>query len=118
MRGEELESADVTERGIQGDRAYAVVDESSGKVSSAKNPREWGILVNFKTTLVDGEKVPAVQIKLPDGSVVSSRQNDVGQRLSAALGKRVPVLRLNSFRIARDSPRIGGKRADRTAPPC
>ncbi len=41
MLGQELESTDITERGIQGDRVYAVVDESSGKVASAKNRRDW-----------------------------------------------------------------------------
>jgi uncharacterized protein len=40
MMGEELSSSYVTERGMIGDRTYAVVDKQSGKVASAKNPRE------------------------------------------------------------------------------
>ena len=39
MMGEELNATEVTERGVVGDRHYAVVDPSTGKVAGAKNPR-------------------------------------------------------------------------------
>ena len=35
MMGEELNRAEVTERGLVGDRAYALVDGTDGKVASA-----------------------------------------------------------------------------------
>ena len=38
MMGEDLNAVDVTERGLLGDRTYALVDTSDGKVASAKNP--------------------------------------------------------------------------------
>jgi len=41
MMGEELNAADVTERGLLGDRAYALVDTSDGKAATGKNPRKW-----------------------------------------------------------------------------
>ena len=41
MLGEELNASYVTERGLVGDRAYALLDEETGKVASAKNPRKW-----------------------------------------------------------------------------
>ena len=31
MRGEQLEQAEVTERGLLGDRAYALIDAGTGK---------------------------------------------------------------------------------------
>jgi uncharacterized protein len=40
MMGEELNAAEVTSGGLLGDRAYALVDSSDGKVASAKNPRK------------------------------------------------------------------------------
>ena len=43
MMGEELNAADVTERGLFGDRAYALSDKADGKVGTAKNPRKWPI---------------------------------------------------------------------------
>jgi uncharacterized protein YcbX len=37
MMGEELTVADVTEGGLIGDRAYALIDNTTGKIASAKN---------------------------------------------------------------------------------
>lgn len=36
MMGEELTAADVREGGLIGDRAYALIDNSTGKIASAK----------------------------------------------------------------------------------
>ena len=44
MMGEELNAAAFTERGLAGDRVYALVDPTNGKVASAKNPRKWAKL--------------------------------------------------------------------------
>ena len=41
MMGEELNASDVTDRGLFGDRAYAILDPATGKIASAKNPRKW-----------------------------------------------------------------------------
>jgi len=48
MLGEELNSAEVTERGLVGDRQFAVVDRESGKIAGAKNPRKWGNFFDFR----------------------------------------------------------------------
>ena len=95
MMGEELNVSDVTQQGLLGDRAYALVDPSNGKVASAKNPRKWGKLFDFRATFIDppriGEKIPAVRITLPDGSTVSSGQDDRSQILSSVLGRQVTI---------------------------
>ena len=95
MMGEELNAADVTERGLLGDRAYALVDSSDGKVASAKNPRKWSQLFDCRAAFVDpprpGAKVPPVRITLPEGTVVSSEQGDVNQILSRALDREVTL---------------------------
>jgi MOSC N-terminal beta barrel domain len=51
MLGEELNAAEVTKAGLRGDRAYALVDSSDGKVVSAKNPRKWPHLFDWPTFL-------------------------------------------------------------------
>src|ERR671930_2118013 len=97
MMGEELKAAEVTERGLLGDRAYAIIDSSDGKVASAKNPRKWGNLFSFRPAFVEpphqGEKLPAVRITLPDGTVVTSGQNGLDELLSSALGREVTLER-------------------------
>ncbi|HET6920976.1 MAG TPA: MOSC N-terminal beta barrel domain-containing protein, partial [Jiangellaceae bacterium] len=39
MRGEQVEVVDLTDRGLVGDLAYALVDAETGKVISGKTPR-------------------------------------------------------------------------------
>ena len=93
MMGEELNAAEVTERGILGDRAYALVDTSDRRVASAKNPRKWPQLFDFRAAFVDtpraGGKVPPVRITLPDGTVVTSEDGDLNPILSRALNRQV-----------------------------
>src|SRR6267378_1338446 len=81
MMGEELNASEVAERGLLGDRVYALVDRSDGKVATAKNPRKWPSLFDFHATLIGpphaGAKAPPVRITLPDGTTVSSEQSDL-----------------------------------------
>ena len=95
MMGEELNAAEVTERGLRGDRAYALVDRADGKVASAKNPRKWPSLFDFRATFIEppsrGANLPPVRIVLPDGTIVSSAQRDVDQVLSRALHREVTL---------------------------
>src|SRR2546422_6622688 len=85
MMGEELNATEVTERGLLGDRAYALVDNSDGKAATAKNPRKWPRLFDFRATLLEparaAAKVPPVHMALPDGTPVTSNQSDLNEIL-------------------------------------
>jgi uncharacterized protein YcbX len=93
MGGEELNATEVTEFGLLGDRAYALIDSSDGKAATAKNPRKWPHLFHFRATFIEpprpAAKLPAVQITLPDGTTVASDQLDLNQILSKALNREV-----------------------------
>jgi uncharacterized protein YcbX len=95
MMGEELNAAEITERGLLGDRAYALVDNSDGKVASAKNPRKWPHLFHCHAAFIEPPrsalKVPPVRIGLPDGTSVVSDQVDIDQILSQALNRDVTL---------------------------
>ncbi len=97
MVGEELNASAVTARGLLGDRAYALVDRSDGKVASAKNPRKWPRLFDFRAAYVDtvqrGARLPAVRITLPDGATLTSEQADVDPTLSRELHREVTLAR-------------------------
>ena len=86
MMGEEMNAADITERGLLGDRAYALVDSATGKVASAKHPRKWGRLFDcraaFAAPPVADRALPQVRITLPDGALVTSDQPDADRILS------------------------------------
>jgi uncharacterized protein len=95
MMGEELNAAEVTERGLLGDRAYALVDSLDGKVVSAKNPRKWPQMFAFRAAFVNaprpGARMPSVRITLPDGTVVASDEADVHKSLAHVLGREVTL---------------------------
>jgi len=95
MMGEELNATEVTEHGLLGDRAYALLDSADGKVASAKNPRKWPDLFDFRATFTEPPRisgnVPAVRITLPDGTMTTSQQSDVKQILSKALKRKVTL---------------------------
>ena len=97
MRGERLEQGEFTERGLIGDRAYALIDADTGKVASAKSVRLFPDLFGCSAVFVeppqlDGE-LPPVRITLPDGTSVSSDTSDVDRVLSAFFRRDVTLTR-------------------------
>jgi uncharacterized protein len=103
MAGERRDAVTVTDRGLRGDRAYALVDRADGKVATAKNPRKWPRLFQFSATLSGddagagwdggraGAVLPPVLITTPEGAEVSSADPDVEQSLTLALGRDVEL---------------------------
>ena len=95
MMGEELNATEITKDGLLGDRAYALVDSLDGKVATAKNPRTWPTLFDFRAVLAEaprpGVKVPPVRITTPEGAIVNSEQPDVHRTLSNALKREVTL---------------------------
>jgi uncharacterized protein YcbX len=97
MRGELLDRVDLAERGIAGDRAFALIDEATGKVVSAKSVKLFPHVLDCRAAFVEpprpGEPVPAVHITLPDGGTVSSDAGDADRRLSAFFHRDVTLTR-------------------------
>jgi hypothetical protein len=95
MMGEELNSAAVTERGLLGDRAYALVDSETGKIASAKNPRKWPTLFDHRAVFTEpprvGKALPPVRMTLPDGVQVTSSNVGAETFLSGTLGRDVTL---------------------------
>jgi hypothetical protein len=105
MLGEELNSSYVTERGLVGDRAYALIDQETGKVASAKNPRKWGKLFDFRAAFIEDTPpqvveniLPPVRITFPDGThIFSSDQDYIDHSLSSVLGREVRLMRATNL---------------------
>src|SRR5271170_2317142 len=93
MLGERLSETEVKQRGLLGDRAYALRDTSDGKIATAKNPRKWPNLFDYGAAMIGaataGEKLSAARITLPDGTTISTEQTDAARILSAALKREV-----------------------------
>ena len=111
MLGEELNSSYVTERGLLGDRTYALIDQETGKVASAKNPRKWGKLFDFRATFIEDPPptpqevdknilLPSVRITFPDGNHIFSSDQDgdnIDHTLSAVFGREVRLMRATNL---------------------
>ena len=95
MMGEQLNAAEVTDRGLLGDRRYALVDRETGQVASAKFPRKWPTLFAHRAAYVEPpagtDALPAVRITLPDGRIIRSDDPDIDRVLSADLGRDVTL---------------------------
>ena len=88
MMGEELNATEVTENGLWGDRAYALVDAETGKIISAKLPRKWGILFDCRAALNSPSQV---KITLPDGASIMGDAADINRVLSRTFGREVKL---------------------------
>jgi uncharacterized protein YcbX len=97
MMGEELSATLVTDRGLLGDRAFALVDTQTGKVASAKNPRLWPSLFGFRAAYTeppgDEGPLPRVRITFPDGATLTTDQADIDAQLGAVVGRPVRLAR-------------------------
>jgi uncharacterized protein YcbX len=87
MLGEVLSTARATQRGLDGDRIFAVRDRS-GAVGSAKHPRKWGPLLRCRSHL---SGAGAARVRLPDGTSLEAGSDELDDRLSELLGRPVTM---------------------------
>jgi len=88
MVGGRVDSIELDELGIVGDRTWAVRDLERGGIRGAK---KIGSLMRLAARDVDDGHV---EITLPDGSTARTTDTDVDERVSAALDHRVQLERL------------------------
>lgn len=88
MLGETVNAMFVDERGADGDRRLALVDELTGHVASAKHPRLWRGLLKCTANADAGR----VSIGLPDGTNVDAADPGVDDLLSRLLGRPVRLV--------------------------
>ena len=123
MAGEEISAADVTARGLTGDRAYALMDPATRRIASAKSVRRFGELLKCRAEFVtppttDGP-VPAVRMTLPDGTVLQSDQPDAEAILAATFGPPVSLISAapGGLLLEFAAGTLGGKYAETTEIP-
>ncbi|WP_233624653.1 MOSC domain-containing protein [Actinoplanes sp. ATCC 53533] len=94
--GESLGAVEVEKNGLQGDRAWACIDDEDGMVGSAKHPRRWGRLLEVGTSLRRDELTVHVGgVALRAGSAAADAA------LTTHLGRPVRL-----SRTAPDDPRL------------
>lgn len=113
MLGEIVSDVEVTAAGIPGDRMFALVDERTGRIASAKQPRLWRLLLQCRAAWHDAQ----CTITLPDDRTFDisvddatpgplSDTSDADKALSDLLDRAVHLTatRQPNAEIARPSP--------------
>ncbi|BDX34315.1 molybdenum cofactor biosynthesis protein [Mycobacterium antarcticum] len=85
MLGEAVDALFIDERGVEGDRRLALIDEATGRVASAKQARLWRALLTCSATMDAGR----VSIQMPDGVTMAAEADEVDARLSKLLARQV-----------------------------
>ena len=88
MVGERVPDAEVTERGLPGDRTWACRDEEKGGIRGAK---QLGALMLMSARYTDGDIAAPPVVTLPDGTSFPADAPEAADRVSAALGRKVTL---------------------------
>lgn len=93
MMGEELNACEITDKGLLGDRAYGVIDEETGKLANAKNPKKWPNMFRYRATFIEppqnSAEIPTVRITSPDGHTIVSTEEGKNEWLSNSFNRKV-----------------------------
>ncbi len=91
MAGERLEWSHVGSYGLWGDRGWGIRDDATGEIHNAKrHPLLMQCSAVYRTA-PRADHVPHVDIKLSDGTTVSSDSPAASQRLSELIGRHVSL---------------------------
>ena len=91
MLGEALESVTLGEKGIPGDRAWAVRDEVRGGIQGAKKiPALMSCTARYLEPPGSGD-APAPEIELPNGEIFRANAPDAAKRVGEAVGREVTL---------------------------
>jgi len=94
MAGEEIAAAEVTPRGLLGDRVYALVDKASNRVATV---RTWAAaLLSYRSQFVTEPErdtpTPDLRITSPSGLTLTTTDPHIHERLSAAFGRNLTLM--------------------------
>ncbi len=94
MAGERLGRTAVGERGLYGDRGWAVLNDATGEIHNAKRfPVLMQCAARYRAE-PGADDVPDVDITFPDGTTLGSDSPVVGVRLSELMEQRVSLRRI------------------------
>jgi uncharacterized protein YcbX len=99
MAGELLSAAEVSRRGLLGDRVWAVRDEAGGTITGGKR---LPVLMKCSARFLEPPRrtaertSPPVSITFPDGSALTSDAPEIHARLSDLVGRKVTLCPLHA----------------------
>lgn len=91
MAGEQLNGCLVGLKGVPGDRGWALRDEQAKEIRGAKKLPQLMLCSATYREEPSESRIPHVQMRLPDGTLLQSNQPDAAARLSSLLGRTVTL---------------------------
>lgn len=88
MLGEQMQSASITERGLECDRIYALREKATHKLATA---RQYPQLLQYRAVVASAGDDRRVAIKFPDGSQKYADDPDIGECFSELLSRALHV---------------------------
>lgn len=96
MLGESLDECEIIAGGVEGDRTHALVDPSTGKIASAKQPNLWRDLLAFSAKTSANTRSesnpPAIIVSDGVGNQIDLLDPDFDAKLSEWLGRKVRLI--------------------------
>jgi len=89
MLGEVISEAEVTERGLTGDRVHGLFDPDTQRIVSVKRPKRWSKLFEFTASTGPA----GTEVTFPDGRSYSAADPEISAALSTFFGRTVELVK-------------------------
>ncbi len=92
LLGETVTACAINDAGLDGDRAYALLDPSTGKIASAKQPNLWRKLLSFSARTGMADDADAIVVSDQSGNEIKLRDAAFDAKLSEWIGREVKLI--------------------------
>ena len=92
MLGECLDGCEIVAGGMSGDRTYALVDPSTGKIASAKQPALWRDLLNLSAKTISQTDGSSIVVSDQHGLEIDLLDPNFDVIVSELLGRQVKLI--------------------------
>jgi hypothetical protein len=92
LLGENLDECAISPAGLHGDRSHALIDASTGKIASAKQPNLWRDLLRFSAKTASAASPPSIMISDQAGNAFCHSDEDFDAKMSGLLGRDVRLV--------------------------
>jgi uncharacterized protein YcbX len=92
MLGEILDGCEMVASGVDGDRTHALVDPSTGKIASAKQPNLWRDLLAFSAKTSSKTGPASIVVSDSAGNQIDLLDPDFDKKISERLGRSIKLI--------------------------
>jgi uncharacterized protein len=92
LLGESLKECEIVASGLLGDRGHALVDPSTGKIASAKQPNLWRDLLGFRASTTSQTDPRSITVSDGAGNKIDLSDPDFDAKVSEWLGRMIKLI--------------------------